>query len=52
MTYLRHIGYLRRNWFWAALLLVVVLGYQFGKDRAMRDNEVAAGTVGQGGDRG
>jgi len=30
--------YKMKNWFWIALLIVVFFGYNYGKDRALRDN--------------
>ena len=28
----------KKNWFWVALIVTVVLGYAVGKDLALRDN--------------
>lgn len=30
---------LAKNWFWIALAVVIVFGYQLGKDRALSLNE-------------
>ena len=30
--------YLRKSWFFIALVIVVFFGYTYGKDRALRDN--------------
>jgi len=33
-------GSLRRHWFWIALAIAIFFGYTFGKDRALRDNNM------------
>ena len=30
---------IKEHWFWIALVLVIIAGYQLGKDRAMTLNE-------------
>jgi hypothetical protein len=40
---------LRRHWFWVALALVLLAGYQLGKDRAVALNERDASAVPVGG---
>jgi hypothetical protein len=32
--------WLRRNWFWVALVIAIFFGYTIGKDRAIRDNKM------------
>jgi len=32
-------SFARENWFWIALVLVVIAGYQLGKDRALTLNQ-------------
>lgn len=36
---------LRKNWFWLALVISVLFGYTYGKDRALRDNRVDASAL-------
>ena len=30
--------YIAANWFWIALMIIVIFGYAVGKDIALRDN--------------
>jgi len=32
------VKFVKRNWFWIALVIIVFIGYTFGKDWALRDN--------------
>ena len=38
----RAVDWFRSNRWWVALILVITLGYLIGKDRALRDNRLAA----------
>jgi hypothetical protein len=45
---INHLRTLRSlHWFWIYLVLVAGAGYQFGKDRALRDNAIEQAGTGQ-----
>ena len=37
--------WLRKNWFWIALIIIICFGYIYGKDRALRDNARDAAAI-------